>query len=44
MSWDDFERVLCFMIWTASWGADMHAFDPREQLQLQSEYLARWPR
>jgi hypothetical protein len=44
VTWDDFERVLAFMIWTASWSADMRAFDQREMLQLQNEYLERWPR
>ena len=43
MSWDDFERVLAYMVFVASWSAPMHSFDERERLQLQNEYLERWP-
>ena len=48
MTWDDFERVLCFVIyktsWDFSWADPWHQeFDQRETLQLANEYLERWP-
>lgn len=49
MTIDDLERMLCFAIFSAAWGTSevdpMHChFDQREMLQLQNEYLERWPR
>lgn len=40
---DDLERVICFVIYAASFRAPLDAFDGREQIQLRNEFLERWP-
>jgi hypothetical protein len=39
MSWEDFERLLCFMVLSAS---AMHSDSPWSR-ELEREFLERWP-